>query len=160
MDDLGKMLGGLTGGGSGGGSPAAGGDIVGAISGLVGGSGGLEGLVGQLKSGGLGEAVGSWVGMGPNKDVDPAHLASALGPDKVGQLVQQSGLPVDQLLPLLASALPGVINAVTPHGQVPNGDATAGIDVGGLLKGLSEAANAGPGSPLGALGGLLGGKGR
>lgn len=151
MDEMAGMLGGLTGEGGGGG-----GDIAGAIGGLVGGQGGLQGLVSQLNGAGLGDIVGSWVGTGPNREITPEHLVAALGPDKVSQLASQSGLSVEAFLPLLASALPAVVNAITPHGQVPGGDATAGLDIGGLLKGLAGAANAGPNSPLAGLGGLLG----
>ena len=50
-----------------------------------------------------------------------------------------------------------MIDAVTPDGNVPQGNAAAGLDVGGMLEGLSEAANAGPNSPLAGLGALLGG---
>lgn len=149
MDDLGTMLSGLTGG--------QGGDIAGAIGGLVGGEGGLQGLVDTLGKGGLDDVVQSWVSTGGNKQVDPAKLGEALGGDKVNELSQKSGLPVDALLPLLASALPAIIDALTPDGQVPQGDAAAGFDVGGLLQGLSDAANAGPNSPLAGLGKLLGG---
>jgi hypothetical protein len=60
-------------------------------------------------------------------------------------------------MPLLAAALPHVIDAPTPNGQVPAGNATAGFDIGGLLEGLSSAAQAGPTSPLAQLGNLLGG---
>lgn len=151
MDDLGKMLGGL--GGSGGG----GGDIVGAIGGLVGGQGGLKGLLDTLGKSGLDDVAKSWVGMGGNKQVDPAKLGEALGDDKVRSLSEQSGLPVGALLPVLASALPAVIDALTPDGKVPDGDAAQGFDIGGMLKGLSDAANAGPSSPLAGLGKLLGG---
>ena len=157
MDEPGKLIGGMAGGGGPAGETGnAGGDIAGAIGGLVGGHGGLEGLVNQLGQSGLGDAVSSWVGTGPNKAVDPQHLAAALGPEKVGQLASKSGLPVEMLMPILAGALPSIIDAVTPDGKVTKGDATAGFDIGGMLQGLS-AAQAGPGSPLGALGGLLGG---
>lgn len=150
MDDLGKMLGGV-GGGSGGG------DLVGAIGGLVGGEGGLESLVGQLGAGGLGDIVGSWVGTGENKQVDPQQLAAALGPEKVSQLAGQTGLSIESLLPVLASALPAIIDAITPDGKVSGGDATAGLDIGGMLEGLASAAKAGPDSPLASIGDLLGG---
>jgi uncharacterized protein YidB (DUF937 family) len=150
MDDIGKMLGGS--GGSGGI-----GDIAGAIGGLVSGDGGLEGLVSQLGEAGLGDTVSSWVSTGPNKPVDPNVLGTALGPDKVQQLAGQSGLDIGALLPIVAAALPTVIDAITPDGNVPKGDAAAGLDVGGVLEGLSEAANAGPDSPLAGLGALLGG---
>jgi len=61
------------------------------------------------------------------------QLGAALGPDKVGQLSKQVGVPVDQLLPALAAALPTVIDALTPDGQMPGG---GGIDIGGVLGGL------------------------
>ncbi len=40
------------------------------------------------------------------------------------------------LLPMLAAALPSVINAVTPDGKVPQGNAAGGIDIGSVLGGL------------------------
>ena len=149
MDDLNKMLGGLTGGGDG--------DIVGAIGGLVSGQGGLQGLIDKLGQSGLDDVVQSWISTGGNKPVTADALGQALGPEKVDQLSQQSGLSVDALLPLLASALPAIIDALTPDGNVPQGDAAAGFDIGGMLQGLSDAANAGPNSPLAGLGKLLGG---
>ena len=150
MNDLGSLLGGLTGG-------EGGGDIVGAIGGLVGGEGGLERLIDTLGKSGLDDVAKSWVSTGGNKAVDPNSLGQALGPEKVQQLSQQSGLSIEALLPLLAAALPTIIDALTPDGQVPKGDAAAGFDIGGVLQGLSEAANAGPDSPLAGLGKLLGG---
>jgi len=153
MDELGKMVSGLT--NQGGASGSAG--IVGAFSGLVGGEGGLQNLVGQLTSSGLGDQVASWVGTGPNKTADPSQLAAALGDDKVQALAAQSGLPVEQFLPLLAAALPTVIDTMTHDGKVPSGDASAGVDIGGLLEGLGSAATAGPSSPLAQLSSLFGG---
>jgi len=156
MNDLAGMLGGL--GGLGGSS--GGGDIVGAISGLVSGHGGLEGLVGQLSQGGLGDVVSSWVGTGPNQHVAPEHLAAALGPDKVSELASKAGLPVETFLPILASALPHIVDALTPNGQVPSGNATEGVDIGGILQGLGDAATSGANSPLAQLGNILGGFGK
>lgn len=155
MDEIGKMLGGMSGEKSGG--SAGGGDLVGMFSGLVGGEGGLQGLVDQLGKGGLGDVVGSWVGTGQNQSVSPQQLADALGPEKVQQLAGQSGLSIEALLPMLASALPTIIDAITPHGKVTSGDATSGLDIGGLLEGLSGAAKAGGSSPLASIGDLLGG---
>jgi uncharacterized protein YidB (DUF937 family) len=151
MDQIGNLLGGIGGGGGGVG------DIAGAIGGLVGGEGGLQGLLDTLGKGGLDDVAKSWVGTGANKQVDPSKLGEVLGEDKVNELAGKSGLPVAALLPILASALPAVIDALTPDGNVPQGDAAKGFDVGGLLQGLSEAAQAGPNSPLAGLGKLLGG---
>jgi uncharacterized protein YidB (DUF937 family) len=149
MDDIGRMLGGQGG--------AGGGDLVGALTGLVGGEGGLKDLVAKLQSGGVGDKVGSWVGTGANEAVEPDELERALGPQKVQALSSQTGLPIGQLLPMLAALLPTIIDALTPDGKVTDGDATSGFDLGGLLEGLAGAAQSGPGGPLGGLGDLLGG---
>lgn len=37
---------------------------------------------------------------------------------------------------MLATALPSVINAVTPDGKVPQGNAASGLDIGSILGGL------------------------
>ncbi|HEY4190521.1 MAG TPA: YidB family protein [Candidatus Limnocylindrales bacterium] len=132
MDEIGKMLGGAGGGTTGGG---AGGDITGALGGLMGGEGGIGGLVDQLSKGGLANEVSSWVGTGANQPVDPQKLGAALGPDTVNQLASKTGLDVGALLPMLATALPSIINAVTPDGKVPQGGAGS-LDIGSLLGGL------------------------
>src|ERR687898_620027 len=102
MDELGRMQGGPAAGTTGGG---AGGDIAGAIGGLVGGQGGLQ------------DVAQSWVGTGGNQSVDPDRLGAALGPDRVNQLSQQSGLSIPQLLPMLAGALPAILHPLTPDGR-------------------------------------------
>ena len=102
----------------------------------MGGQGGLQGLVDQLSKGGLEHEVSSWVGTGANQPVDPHALGTALGPDTVNQLAGKTGLDVSALLPMLAAALPSVINAVTPDGKVPQGNAAGGIDIGSVLGGL------------------------
>ena len=143
MDDLGKMLGSLGGGTAGAGGS---GDIAGALGGLMGSEGGLDGLLGQLQAGGLGEQVQSWVGPGTNEPVDPDQLATALGPDKVNQLASQTGLDIGALLPMLAAALPTIIDALTPDGQVPAGSSAGGFDLGSVLGSLGGSASAGSGS--------------
>jgi uncharacterized protein YidB (DUF937 family) len=137
MDEIGKMLGGATGASGAGASGAGGGaDVASAIGGLIGGQGGVQGLVDQLSKGGLGNEVSSWVGTGANQPVDPQALGAALGPDTVNQLAGKTGLDVGTLLPMLAAALPSVINAITPDGKVPQGNAAGGLDIGSILGGL------------------------
>jgi uncharacterized protein YidB (DUF937 family) len=141
---------------------AAASDPTAAVAGLdqaIQGAGGLDGLLGKLRAGGLDKEVDSWVSTGTNAEVEPDRLASALGPDTVQKLSAGSGLDVKQLLPLLAMFLPQIINALTPNGQVPSGGlngATGGGlgDLGGILGGLLGGGT-GSGSP--DLGGLLGG---
>ena len=140
----------------------AGGDPTAAVAGLdqaIQQAGGLDGILGKLRAGGLGDEVDSWVSTGTNAPVEPDRLATALGPDTVQKLSAGSGLDINQLLPLLAMFLPQIINALTPNGQVPSGGlngATGGGlgDLGGMLGGLLGGGT-GSGSP--DLGGLLGG---
>ena len=135
MDDLGSMLSGL--GGAQGADPTA---AMGGISQAIQQSGGLDGLLGKLREGGLGDQVDSWVSTGANVPVDPNQLGQALGPDTVQKLAAGSGIDVAAFLPMLAMVLPQIINMLTPNGATPAG----GLD-----------------DLLGGLGGLLGGdKGR
>ena len=129
MDDLGKLLGGALGGSAG--SPGGIPDLGGALAGL-GGSGGIGGLLAQLRSEGLGDVVDSWIGKGSNLPIDPAQLQSALGPGRLGSLASSIGLPIAQILPMLAGILPGLIDRITPDGAMPDGD----LDVGAVLGGL------------------------
>ena len=109
------------------------------------GAGGLDGLLGKLRAGGLGDAVDSWESTGPNQPVDPDQLGAALGPDTVSRLSSGSGIDIGQLLPILAAFLPQIIDMLTPDGNVPS-------------SGLDQAAG-GMGGLGGMLGGLLGGGG-
>ena len=93
---------------------------------------------------GSGTRWNSWVSTQPNQQVDPSTLGQALGPETVQRMSSHTGLDVGQLLPLLAAALPQLVNMQTPNGNVPSGglDQAAGPNIGGL-----------------AWGGLLGGSG-
>jgi uncharacterized protein YidB (DUF937 family) len=85
--------------------------------------GGLGDLVGAFNKGGLGDVMSSWVGGGPNKPVDPGALANMLGPDVLGQFAKKAGIGSADASSALASLLPGLINQMTPQGQVPEGNA-------------------------------------
>ena len=83
-------------------------------------SGGLGDLLNQFQQKGQGDAANSWVSNGPNKQIAPGDLASALGVDQIEQLSSQSGLSRDDLLKGLSQYLPDVINHLTPDGRLPN----------------------------------------
>ena len=142
------------------GDPAA---ILGGLDKAIQGEGGLDGLLAELRAGGLGDAVDSWESTGPNASVDPDRLGSALGPDAVQRLSNGSGIDIGQLLPLLAMFLPQIIDMLTPDGQVPsgglNGVTGGGLgDIGGMLGGLLGGGSTGGSADLGGLlGGMLGG---
>jgi uncharacterized protein YidB (DUF937 family) len=105
--------------------------------GSIGGPGGLASVIGALTQGGLGNAVNSWVGGGPNLPVDAGSLASALGPDILGQVAQQAGLSSQDAAGGLASLLPELVNHLTPNGQVPDAGSLQGT-IGSLLGALGK----------------------
>lgn len=82
-------------------------------------SGGLNDLLKQLQQGGHGEAAGSWVGTGENKQISPGDLAGALGSDRINSLMEQTGLSRNDLLQGLSQYLPQVIDHLTPDGRLP-----------------------------------------
>jgi uncharacterized protein YidB (DUF937 family) len=83
-------------------------------------SGGLGDLLKQFQQSGHGDAANSWVSPGPNKQISPGDLASALGADQINTLASQTGLSRDELLSGLSQHLPDVINQLTPHGRLPD----------------------------------------
>jgi uncharacterized protein YidB (DUF937 family) len=109
-------LGGSLGGGGLGG--LLGGALAGGAAGSVL-SGGLGDLLKQLQQNGHGETANSWVAPGPNKQISPGDLASALGADQINSLMSQSGLSREELLDGLSQHLPDVVNHLTPDGRLP-----------------------------------------
>jgi uncharacterized protein YidB (DUF937 family) len=89
-------------------------------------SGGLGDLLKQFQEKGQGDAANSWVGNGPNKQIAPGDLASALGADQISSLAAQSGMSRDDLLKGLSQYLPDVINHLTPDGRLPNENELSG----------------------------------
>ena len=63
-----------------------------------------------FQKGGLGDAMSSWVGGGPNKPVDPSALAGVLGNDTLSQFARHAGIDAGQTSSVLAGVLPGLIN--------------------------------------------------
>src|SRR4051812_651892 len=78
--------------------------------------GSIGGLLAQLQSAGLGRQVASWLGNGTNMPIDQHQLHRALGDDNLQQMSGASGLPIDQLLKVLAHGLPGAVDQLSPHG--------------------------------------------
>jgi len=84
--------------------------------------GGLGGLIQKFESAGLGGTVSSWIGNGENQPVSPDAVHNALGSDIVQQIAAKTGLPVEQLLPLVAQHLPQLVDHLTPNGEVGSDD--------------------------------------
>jgi len=82
--------------------------------------GGLGGLVERFRQGGLDDIINSWIGTGANKPISPHQLHDALGSETVDDLMRETGMPRDDLLSQLSQVLPGVVDKLTPRGQLPS----------------------------------------
>ncbi|MGE3992152.1 YidB family protein [Pseudorhodoplanes sp.] len=130
-DKISEMLGNLTkgstnqGDASQGASPGTGAALPGGLGGLLAGTsvggllnGGLGELMDKFNQAGQKDKVDSWVGTGPNKDVAPTDLKTALGPDVLNSLSRATGLSEQELLDRLSRTLPQAVDQYTPQGRI------------------------------------------
>ena len=81
--------------------------------------GGLGGLLDRLKDAGHGSVADSWVGTGQNQPINANDLGSAIGPQVIREIAQRTGMDEQELLKQLSAALPGIVDKLTPNGQLP-----------------------------------------
>ena len=81
--------------------------------------GGLGGLLDKLKDAGHGNVAASWVGTGQNQPINANDLGAALGPQVIHEIAQRTGMDEQVLLQQLSTALPGIVDKLTPNGQIP-----------------------------------------
>ncbi|EJL87802.1 hypothetical protein PMI16_02688 [Herbaspirillum sp. CF444] len=105
-------------------------------SGALAGLGGLGGLLGTLQNAGLGQIVDSWIGNGQNQPVSGDQVSQALGDDQLSGLAQATGIPQGDIAGHLAQILPGLVDHLTPNGQVPEAGGDLGSEIGSLLGGF------------------------
>jgi uncharacterized protein YidB (DUF937 family) len=125
-DKIAEMIGNMTKGNSTGGTaPGTGTAVPGGLGGLLAGTsvgglltGGLNEIMDKFNQSGHKETVDSWVGTGPNKDVAPSDLKSALGPDMLDKLARATGLSEQDLLERLSKTLPQAVDQYTPQGRI------------------------------------------
>ena len=119
----------------GGSQPGGAGNVVGSIMQVLNGQpGGLDGVLQSLQQGGLGEAAKSWIGTGSNLPVTAEQIQSVLGSGAVQDLAAKLGISPADAASHLSTLLPGIVDHLTPNGQVPEGGlAGVGMD---LVKGL------------------------
>ncbi|MBX9869563.1 MAG: YidB family protein, partial [Burkholderiaceae bacterium] len=84
--------------------------------------GGLQGLIGAFQNAGLGEVIASWVGTGQNLPISAEQIQQALGGGHLNQLAEASGMSHSDTAGGLAAILPGLIDQLTPNGQVADAD--------------------------------------
>lgn len=112
------------------------------LSGLVesiagqGAAGGVSGLVEAFQKGGLGEVAQSWVSSGANQPISTEQVQAVLGSGAVGQFAEKLGVDPQVGAAKLAELLPGLVDRLTPGGQLPTeglGGAVGDL-LGGFLK--------------------------
>jgi uncharacterized protein YidB (DUF937 family) len=81
--------------------------------------GGLKDLLDRFRQNGQEDKVQSWVSKGSNKPIAPQELETTLGEERIQWLMEQTGLPRDELLSGLSNELPETIDKLTPDGRVP-----------------------------------------
>jgi uncharacterized protein YidB (DUF937 family) len=81
--------------------------------------GGLGALVSKFQQAGLGPTVQSWISSGPNAPISPTQVQQGLGPDLLQQLAARTGLSQQDLSDKLAQFLPGIVDHLTPNGELP-----------------------------------------
>lgn len=112
-------------------------NILDTISGALGGSGGIggygqlfevvqhmggvDGVLEQLRSGGLNDEIGTWVAQGANQAITPDRVRAILGDSQIAHAAQQMGVTPEQISQIIAQQLPRVIDMMTPDGQNPGG---------------------------------------
>lgn len=95
--------------------------------------GGLAGMLDHFRQNGLGHMVDSWISTGHNLPISPDQLSNILGNGQLADLARQLGMSHGDLSSSLSNVLPGVIDKLTPHGQLPDSNA-----MGGLLDALRK----------------------
>jgi uncharacterized protein YidB (DUF937 family) len=132
MDSLVSMAGSMLGGQQGQNT-----QLITAIGGLLNNhEGGLAGLVAQFQANGMGDVVKSWVGNGQNLPISAEQISQVLGSDKLSQIAGSLGINTGDAANGLSQILPGVVDKLTPNGQVDTETGLGGLEdvLSGLLK--------------------------
>ncbi len=103
----------------------------------AGGLGGLGGLLQRFQGAGLGDAVASWLGNGPNAPLSPDQVRSALGDGPLRTLAEHAGLDENEAAGHLSALLPQLIDRLTPNGQLPSNGLHEG-GMGGAMEALGH----------------------
>jgi len=133
MNPLDGLAGMLAGGTAGGGGEQ--GLVTSILEMLSNRQGGLTGLAGAFNQAGLGNIVSSWIGTGQNLPVSADQIQQALGHDQIQAFAQKAGISTESAGPRLAQLLPGIVDQLTPGGQIPMGGDLMSIGAG-LLRNL------------------------
>ena len=93
-------------------------------------SGGLDGLLSNFRQAGMEKEAASWVGTGENEPISAQQVEQAVPAEKIDEVASELGVSHEEAAVVLAEVLPGVVNAVTPKGEVPSTEELA-AQIGG-----------------------------
>lgn len=79
---------------------------------------GIQMLLNQANSNGLGDKVKSWIGTGKNLPISSEEVQSLLTNEQVQNLISKTGISSSLIMPALAMLLPKLIDSNTPDGKV------------------------------------------
>ena len=142
MDTIKGML-----GGKGGASGTT--DLMGAVTGLFSGSGeigaklgGLPGILKKFTDSGMGDKVQSWLGKGENAPLTGDEVEKALGSDTIQEMATKTGGSATEVKSGLAGMIPGLVDKLSPDGNIPGvdqiGKALGGLDLSKFLGGFGK----------------------
>jgi uncharacterized protein YidB (DUF937 family) len=97
-------------------------------------NGGLEGVLSKFQEGGLADLAASWVGKGDNKSVSSNQITDILGSGAIADMAAKFGISPDLLSGQLAEHLPGVVDQMTPDGEVKADSGDLLATVLGMMK--------------------------
>ena len=98
--------------------------------------GGISGMVSAFQKNGLGDVVASWISNNTNLPISAEQIQSVLGQVPLQDLASKMGLSTDAVASTLAEQLPGMVDQLTPNGELPSDDLMAqGL---GMLKGFMK----------------------
>jgi uncharacterized protein YidB (DUF937 family) len=81
-------------------------------------SGGISSVIDIFSSNGLGDKARSWVGMGPNDEIQPDQIQRIFGGSGIARVASALGVDSGSASSLVASLLPELVNQVTPEGTL------------------------------------------
>ncbi len=98
--------------------------------------GGIGGLVSAFQKNDLGDVVASWISNNTNLPISAEQIQSVLGLEPLQDVASKMGLSSGDVASALSERLPGLVDQLTPNGQLPTGDLLAqGL---GMLQGFMK----------------------
>lgn len=93
-------------------------------------NGGLAGVLDKFRENGLATEAASWVSKGENLPISAEQMTQVLGSGAIADMAAKFGISSEDISSKLAEYLPGVVDKLTPDGEVPS-------DMSGILGQLT-----------------------